>query len=174
MISALALSRRIDALNRTVGRLVLWLVLLCVLVSATNAIVRKAFDVSSNAWLELQWYLFSAVFLLSAGTALLGNDHVRIDILANLLSRRTRALIEIACTLFFLLPLVVIVVALSYPILADKFVHGETSANAGGLILWPAWALMPVGFVLLGLQGVSEIIKRIASLREAPAEGART
>ena len=162
---ALAISRRIDSMNGRIGRAVGWLIFICVLVSATNAVVRKAFDVSSNAWLELQWYLFSAVFLLAAGYALLGNDHVRIDILANRLSRRARAWIDIAGTVLFLLPLAFLVIRLSVPVVIDKLIHGETSANAGGLILWPVWLLMPIGFGLLALQGLSELIKRLAFLR---------
>jgi TRAP-type mannitol/chloroaromatic compound transport system permease small subunit len=164
MSRALAISRLIDALNERVGRAVSRLVLVCVAVSATNAVVRKAFDISSNGWLELQWYLFSAVFLLAAGYTLLHNEHVRIDVIAGRLSGRRRAWIDIFGTIFFLLPLVLLAVGLSLPVVLDKFVHGETSVNAGGLILWPVWLLIPVGFFLLGLQGLSELIKRIAFL----------
>ena len=161
----LALSRLIDRLNEAVGRGVAWLVLAAVLVSAGNAVVRKLFDTSSNAFLEIQWYLFSAVFLLAAGHTLLHRQHVRIDVLSARWSARTRAWVDIFGIACFLLPLVVVVVGLSWPLLARAYLSGEMSSNAGGVIRWPVLALLPLGFGLLGAQGVSELIKRVAFLR---------
>ena len=161
----LALSRLIDRLNEAVGRGVAWLVLAAVLVSAGNAVVRKLFDTSSNAFLEIQWYLFSAVFLLAAGHTRLHRQHVRIDVLSARWSARTRAWVDIFGIACFLLPLVVVVVGLSWPLLARAYLSGEMSSNAGGLIRWPVLALLPLGFGLLGAQGVSELIKRVAFLR---------
>lgn len=160
----LKLSRLIDALNEFVGRWVAWLVLAAVLISAGNAIVRKLLDTSSNAWLEIQWYLFAAVFLLAAGYTLLRQEHVKIDVILGRFSKRTQIKVEILGILFFLLPFVVIVIQLMWPILARAYVSGEMSSNAGGLIRWPVYAIVPVGFTLLGLQGISELIKRIAFL----------
>jgi TRAP-type mannitol/chloroaromatic compound transport system permease small subunit len=169
----LALSRWIDRLNELVGRHIAWCILASVLISAVNASVRKAFDVSSNAWLELQWYLFSAVFLLAAGYTLLRGEHVRIDILFNVWPRRVQLWIELFGTIAFLLPLAGAMIWLSWPVFVDKLVHLERSPNAGGLLLWPVIALVPLGFVLLGLQGISELIKRIAWLRgDQPDPGA--
>ena len=160
----LRLSRAIDALNRRVGRSVLWLVLVAVLISAINAVTRKLFNLSSNAFLELQWYLFSAIFLLGAGYTLLHNEHVRIDVISARLSPRTRAAIDIVGTLFFLLPMALIILKLSWPLFVDAFWSGEVSSNAGGLTRWPVKLLIPAGFALLALQGVSELIKRAAFL----------
>lgn len=143
----------------------MWLVLAAVLVSAINAVVRKAFSVSSNAYLELQWYLFAAVFLLGSGYTLLKNEHVRIDFLAGRWTRRTQVWVDVVGIVVFLLPLCVWVVLQSWPVFAQAYVSGEMSSNAGGLIRWPAYLLLPLGFVLLGLQAVSELIKRIAWLR---------
>lgn len=165
MKSLLALSRLIDALNEHVGRIVYWLVLVAVLVSAGNAVVRYTFNVSSNAWLEIQWYLFSAVFLLCAGYTLLHNQHVRIDVIAGHLSRRAQAWIDIFGTVFFLLPMAIVIAWLSWPVFVDAYQHHEVSTNAGGLVVWPGRLLVPIGFVLLVLQGLSELIKRIAFLR---------
>lgn len=161
----LSLSRFIDALNERVGRAVMWLVLVTVLVSAGNAIVRKVFSTSSNAWLELQWYLFAVVFLFCAGYALLHNEHIRIDVVAGRWSARTKAKIDIFGTLFFLLPMSLLIMDLSWPIFMNAWNSNETSANAGGLIRWPARLMIPVGFFLLSLQGISELIKRIAFLK---------
>lgn len=161
----LPMSRLVDAVNERIGRAVAWLVLLTVLVSAVNAVVRKLFNVSSNAFLELQWYLFSGLFLCAAGFTLLHNEHVRIDLLAGRFSRRTQCWIDIFCTLFFLLPLALMTIWLSWSVFTESFASGETSPNAGGLILWPARLLVPVGFSLLALQGLSEVIKRLAYLR---------
>jgi len=161
----LTLSRAIDWLNDRVGRAVLCLVLVMVLVSAGNAISRYALNLSSNAWLELQWYLFAAVFLLCAGYTLLHNEHVRIDVVSSRLSHRTRAWIDVFGTLFFLLPMSICILWLSWPIFLKAWLSGEISSNAGGLIRWPARLLVPVGFLLLTAQGISELIKRIAFLR---------
>jgi TRAP-type mannitol/chloroaromatic compound transport system permease small subunit len=161
----LRLSGLIDALNERVGRLSYWLILVMVLVSAGNASVRYAFDRSSNAWLEIQWYLFSAVFLLGAGYTLLHNQHVRIDVISGRLSKRARAWIDILGTLFFLLPMAIAIMWMSWPVFVQAFELHEESSNAGGLIVWPARLLVPVGFLLLVLQGISELIKRVAFLR---------
>ena len=157
--------RAIDRFNDRVGHLVMWLVLAATLISAGNAIVRKAFSTSSNAWLEIQWYLFSAVFLLGAGYTLLKNEHVRIDVLAQRFSRRTQVWIDVVGLVVFVLPLCAWVIAISWPLLDHAYATGEMSSNAGGLIRWPAYALMPLGFALLALQSVSELVKRIAFLR---------
>ncbi len=161
----LSLSRAIDALNTRVGHAVYWLVLVAVLISAANAIVRKAFDMSSNAYLEVQWYLFSAVFLLCGGYTLLKNEHIRIDVVVGRFSRRTHAWIDVFGTLFFLLPLVALMLYESWPWFLRTWYSGEISSNAGGLVLWPAKVLVPAGFLLLGLQGLSELIKRVAFLK---------
>jgi TRAP-type mannitol/chloroaromatic compound transport system permease small subunit len=160
----LRLSRAIDALNERVGHFVYWLILAAVLVSAGNAMMRYLFDLSSNGWLELQWYLFSAVFLLAAGYTLRHNGHVRIDVIIAHLSPRARAWIDLIGGIFFLLPMTVVIMVLSWPIFVDSFVHHEYSSDAGGLLRWPVKLLMPVGFLLLTLQGISEIIKRIGFL----------
>ena len=164
MQALLKLSRLIDALNTRIGRATYWLVLVAVLVSAGNAIIRKTLNMSSNAFLELQWYLFSAVFLLCAGYTLLRDEHVRIDVVSNFLSRRTRVWIDILGTVFFLLPMAVLFIYLSWPIFVRTYTTGEISTNAGGLLIWPARMLVPIGFTLLALQGVSELIKRVAFL----------
>lgn len=165
MKALLAFSRAIDWLNERVGRLSYWLILVAVLISSGNAVVRYALDTSSNAWLEVQWYLFSAVFLFCAGYTLLHNQHVRIDVVSGKLSKRAQTWIEIFGSLFFLLPMAVLILWLSWPVFVDAYVHHEVSTNAGGLIVWPARLMVPVGFLLLTLQGVSELIKRIAFLR---------
>jgi TRAP-type mannitol/chloroaromatic compound transport system permease small subunit len=158
------LSALIDALNERVGRTVYWLVLFAVLISAGNAIVRKVFNYSSNSLLELQWYLFSGVFLLCAGYTLLRNEHVRIDVVTARLSPRTQAWIDIFGTVFFLLPMATMFIYLSWPIVVRTYVQGEISTNAGGLMIWPARLLVPIGFTLLVLQALSELVKRIAFL----------
>ena len=168
MNALLALSRSIDRCNLLLGRSASWLILLVVLISAGNAVVRKAFDHSSNAWLEIQWYLFSAVFLLGAGYTLLRNEHIRIDIVSNRLSPKARAWIDILGTLLFLLPMVGIMLYYGWPIFAEAWRSQEYSSDPGGLIRWPVFALIPTGFALLALQGVSELIKRIAVLRGIP------
>lgn len=165
MNALLALARAIDALNERVGRWVTWLVLVAVAISAANAIVRKAFDMSSNAFLEVQWYLFSAIFLLCAGWTLLRNEHIRIDVVAGRFSKRTQTWIDVFGTLFFLIPMSLLILYESVPWAIRAVESGEYSPSAGGLILWPAKILVPIGFTLLLLQGVSELIKRIAFLR---------
>ena len=164
MALLLRLCGYIDALNTVVNRFAKWLILASILVSALNALSRKLFAISSNAYLETQWYLFSAVFLLCAGYTLLKGEHVRIDILFSRLSRRTQVMVEVFGTLFFLFPFVSVTIYLSVPAVTQKLLSGETSASAGGLLLWPAWILIPIGFSLLALQGVSELVKRIAFL----------
>lgn len=165
MKALLALAQWIDAINRRVGRAVTWLILLAVLVSATNATVRKLFNVSSNAWLELQWYLFGGVFLLAAGYTLLKNEHVRVDVLSSRFSRRTQIWIEILGVLLFLLPACIVIMWLSWPVFMDAYVNNEQSSNAGGLIRWPAKLLIPIGFALLVAAGVSHLIKCVGFLR---------
>ncbi len=165
MKSLLHFSAFIDTQNERIGRIVIWAVLLAVLVSAANAIVRKAFSMSSNAFLELQWYLFSAIFLLCAGYTLLRNEHVRIDVITGRLSARTQNWIDVFGIIFFLLPMSVLVLWLSWPVFVSAWVSGEHSSSAGGLLVWPARLMVPVGFALLTLQGCSELIKRIAFLR---------
>jgi TRAP-type mannitol/chloroaromatic compound transport system permease small subunit len=160
----LRLSGAIDALNERVGHLVYWLILAAVLVSAGNATVRYALDTSSNAWLELQWYLFSAVFLLAAGYTLLHNEHVRIDVIVGRFSSRVRAWIDLLGAIFFLMPMAVVIMVLSWPMVEDSYLRHEISSDAGGLLRWPAKLLIPAGFLLLVLQGVSEIVKRIGFL----------
>lgn len=160
----LGLCRKIDALNTQVDRAARWLILASILVSAANAVSRKLFSLSSNAFLELQWYLFAAVFLLCAGYTLLKGEHVKIDLVFSHFSRRAQVLIEIFGTVAFLFPFAVLTVYLSVPAAAAKLVSGEVSSSAGGLPLWPAWILIPIGFALLLLQGFSEIVKRIAFL----------
>jgi TRAP-type mannitol/chloroaromatic compound transport system permease small subunit len=160
----LGLSRAIDATNRRVGLAVAWLVLLMTLVSAANAISRKVFSVSSNAFLEVQWYLFAAVFLLAAGYTLLENEHVRVDILNARWSERTRLKVELFGTLCFLGPLTTLMLWYGWPYFIASFAGREVSLQAGGLILWPAKLLIPVGFLLLFLQGLSQAIKLTAAL----------
>jgi TRAP-type mannitol/chloroaromatic compound transport system permease small subunit len=160
----LRLSRAIDALNERVGHLVYWLILAAVIVSSGNAVVRYAFDMSSNGWLELQWYLFSAVFLLAAGYTLLHNEHVRIDVIGSRLSPKMRAWIDLLGAFFFLLPMAIVIMVLSWPMVEESYFRHEISSDAGGLLRWPVKLLIPAGFFLLMLQGVSEIIKRVGFL----------
>ncbi|WP_395700632.1 TRAP transporter small permease subunit [Aquabacterium sp.] len=160
----LQLSRWIDRLSELVGRSVAWLVLAAVLISAINASVRKAFNTSSNAFLEIQWYLFAAVFLLAAGYTMLRQEHVKIDVILHRFSRRTQIMVEIFGIVVFLFPFCLVVIDLVWPLVLRAEMSGEMSSNAGGLIRWPVYALVPVGFALLGLQGISELIKRIAFL----------
>ncbi|MCA2999830.1 MAG: TRAP transporter small permease subunit [Burkholderiales bacterium] len=161
----LAFSDAVDRLNQRIGRIICWLVLAAVLVSAGNAVARYAFKQSSNAWLELQWYLIAAVFLLCAGYTLLKQQHVRIDVVYSRFSRRTQLKIDIFGTVFFLMPISLLLVYLSWPVFVDAFRSGEVSGNTGGLPLWWARLLVPIGFTLLSLQGLSELIKRVAILR---------
>lgn len=161
----LSASRFVDEVNGRVGRLIYWLVLVVVLVSSTNAVIRKVFDSSSNAWLELQWYLFSAIFMGCAGYVLLANEHIRIDIVNSHLDRGTRNWIEVVGYVLFLIPLCVVMLYESWPYFLDAFVTGEMSSNAGGLIRWPVKIMMIVGFGLLLAQALSELIKRVAVMR---------
>lgn len=165
MAALLKLCSVIDAINRWIGRWCAWLILLAVAVSAANATIRKIFDVSSNAWLELQWVLFSAVFLLCASWTLQDNEHIRIDILNNLMPRWLHNAIELIGHAFFLLPLTIILVLTGVPFFILSFEINEQSGNAGGLPQWPAKALIMIGFALLLAQAVSELIKRIAIMR---------
>lgn len=161
----LKLSQLIDTLVERVGKGAFWLILLMTIVSAGNAVVRFIFDYSSNGLLEIQWYLFAAVFLLCSPYALQKNEHVRIDVLSSRFGPRGLAVIDIIGTIFFLLPMVILVLWLSIPIVYESFHIGEMSANAGGLIRWPVKILLPIGFMLLALQGISELIKRFAYLQ---------
>jgi len=161
----LALSRAIDKLNERIGMTVSWLVLAAVLISAANAVVRKAFNVSSNSFLEIQWYLFSVVFLFCAGYTLLRNQHVRIDVIAGRLSPQAQAWIDILGTIFFLMPMALTIMWLSWPVFVQAYERHEVSTNAGGLLIWPARLLVPIGFFLLVIQGLSELIKRVAFLK---------
>jgi len=161
----LSLSRRIDQLSEWVGRWVAWLVLAAVLISATNAVSRKAFNMSSNGFLEIQWYLFAAVFLLAAGYTMMRQEHVRIDVISGRFSKRIQIWIDIVGICLFLFPFIFMIIKLAMPLVINAFVTKEMSSNAGGLIRWPVFALLPTGLVLLGLQGLSELIKRIAFLQ---------
>ena len=165
MNALLSLSRAIDKLSERVGQTVSWLVLAAVLISAANAIVRKAFNVSSNSFLEIQWYLFSVVFLFCAGYTLLRNQHVRIDVIAGRLSPQAQAWIDILGTIFFLMPMAITIMWLSWPVFVQAYQRGEVSTNAGGLLIWPARLIVPIGFFLLVIQGLSELIKRVAFLK---------
>ena len=165
MSALLSLSRLIDAISTGLGKLVMWLILAATTISAGNAIMRKAFSIGSNAYLEIQWYLFAATFMLGVGYVMLKNAHVRIDFISTRLSKRTNAIIDALGIVLFTIPLAVIMINLGWPVFARALASGEMSQNAGGLIRWPAYILVPVGFMLLSLQGISELIKRIAFLR---------
>jgi TRAP-type mannitol/chloroaromatic compound transport system permease small subunit len=165
MAGLLALSRLIDGINEFIVRGIAWAIFLAVVVSAGNAVMRKAFSMSSNAWLELQWYLFGAAFLLAAAYTLKQNEHIRIDIVYGAFSRRTQHWIDLFGHVFFLMPFVLLMVYYFIPYVSLSYRVGEMSTNAGGLILWPAKALLLVGFVQLFFQGISEIIKKIAIMR---------
>ncbi len=160
----LGLSRLIDTFNEWIGRLVMWLVLGAVLISAGNAIVRKAFNIGSNAYLEIQWYLFAAVFMLGVGYVMLKNAHVRIDFISSKLSKRTNAVIDALGIVIFTIPLSLIMIDLGWPLFERAWTSGEMSQNAGGLIRWPVLLLVPLGFAILLAQAVSELIKRVAFL----------
>jgi TRAP-type mannitol/chloroaromatic compound transport system permease small subunit len=161
----LSLSRLIDRLSEFVGRWLAWLVLAAVLISTVNAVIRKAFNYSSNAFLEVQWYLFAAVFLLAAGYTLLRQEHVKIDVISGRFSKRAQIWIDIVGLCLFLLPFVVVVIRMTMPLVLRAYDSGEMSNNSGGLIRWPVFALLPLGLLLLGMQGVSELIKRVAFLK---------
>ncbi len=161
----LKLSRGIDAFTRWVGKRLAWLILVAVVVSALNAAVRKAFDISSNSWLELQWVLFSIVFLLCSSWTLLDNEHIRIDIVNNLLPKQVRNSIDVIGHAFFLMPLCIVMIITGGPFFMRSVEINEQSGNAGGLPQWPAKSLIIIGFIMLLVQGISELIKRIAVMR---------
>jgi TRAP-type mannitol/chloroaromatic compound transport system permease small subunit len=165
MAPLLAASRQIDRFNEAIGKSMRWLVLAAVLISAGNAIVRKAFSIGSNSLLEIQWYLFAAVFMLGGGYAFLRNVHVRIDFVSSKLSKRTNTIIDILGIIIFLIPLCLILIHLSWPLFVSALISGEMSSNAGGLIRWPVMMLIPLGFGLLLLQAFSELTKRFAYLK---------
>lgn len=165
MSALLKLSGLIDGLNRFIGRWVIWLILASTAISAINAVIRKAFNYSSNAFLEVQWYLFAASFMLAAGYTLLNNEHVRIDVVVGRFSKRVQTWVDIFGFVFFLLPLCGVVLYLGMPFFLQALRSGEMSSNAGGLILWPVYLMMPLGFALLLLQAISELIKRLAFLQ---------
>ena len=165
MEALLKLSRGIDAFTRWTGKRLAWLILLAVIISTVNAIVRKTFDTSSNSWLELQWVLFSIVFLLCSPWTLLDNEHIRIDIINNMMPKKARNIIDLVGHVFFLLPLTVVMIITGAPFFARSLEINEQSGNAGGLPQWPAKSLILIGFALLLVQGVSELIKRIAIMR---------
>jgi TRAP-type mannitol/chloroaromatic compound transport system permease small subunit len=161
----LRISKSIDAITEGIGKMVMWLILAAVVISAGNAIMRKAFDIGSNAYLEIQWYLFSAVFMLGSGYVFLRNAHVRIDFVSSKLSKRTNAIIDSLGLVIFIIPLCLILINLSWPVFHRSWVSGEMSQNAGGLIRWPVQLLIPVGFSVLLMQACSELIKRIAFVK---------
>jgi TRAP-type mannitol/chloroaromatic compound transport system permease small subunit len=163
--SLLKMSRGIDAFTRWTGKRLAWLILVAVIVSAMNAIVRKAFDTSSNSWLELQWLLFSIVFLLCSSWTLLDNEHIRIDIVNNMMPKKVRDSIDVIGHAFFLMPLTIVMIITGVPFFLRSFQINEQSGNAGGLPQWPAKSLIMIGFAMLLVQGISELIKRIAVMR---------
>ena len=165
MQSLLNLSRGIDACTRWIGKRLAWLILVAVVVSAVNAIIRKAFDMSSNSWLELQWLLFSVVFLMCSSWTLLDNEHIRIDIVNNMMPKKARDIIDVIGHAFFLLPLTIVMIITGVPFFLRSFHLNEQSGNAGGLPQWPAKSLIMIGFAMLLVQGISELIKRIAVMR---------
>ena len=165
MQALLALSRAIDRLNAFIGKYSIWLIFAATFISAANAIVRKAFDTSSNAFLEVQWYLFAWSFLIAAGYTLLHREHVRIDVINSRLSKKAQVWIDIIGFAFFLTPLCLTILWLSTPVVLQMYQSGEMSGNPGGLIRWPVWMALPVSFSLLLLQGWSELIKCLAFLR---------
>ncbi|MCK1541100.1 TRAP transporter small permease subunit [Bradyrhizobium sp. 147] len=165
MQALLKLSSRIDAFTRWTGKRLAWLIVLAVIISAVNAVIRKTFDTSSNSWLELQWVLFSIVFLLCSSWTLLDNEHIRIDIVNNALPKTARNVIDVIGHLFFLIPLCIVMIITGVPFFQRSFHINEQSGNAGGLPQWPAKALIMIGFALLLVQGISELIKRIAVMR---------
>jgi TRAP-type mannitol/chloroaromatic compound transport system permease small subunit len=161
----LAFSRAVDTINRGIGKALCWLIVVAVFLSTANAVVRKLFDLSSNAWLELQWVLFSIVFLMCASWTLLSNEHIRIDIVNGMLPQRVRNWIDVVGHALFLLPLTVVMILTGVPFFLKSWVINEQSGNAGGLPLWPSKALIFIGFTFLMLQGISELIKRVAVMR---------
>jgi TRAP-type mannitol/chloroaromatic compound transport system permease small subunit len=164
MSPLLVFSRLIDGFTSLVGKVMMYFLLATTLISAGNAIVRKVFDISSNAWLEIQWYLFAAVFMLGSGYAFLKNAHVRIDFISSKFSARGRNMVDVFGIVVFVFPLCYIMTKLSWPVFSNAWNSGEMSSNAGGLIRWPVYGLVPLGFTLLAVQAVSELIKRVAFL----------
>lgn len=168
----LALSRLIDTINARIGQAASWLILIVVLISAGNAVIRKLFDISSNGFLEIQWYLFSATFMLAAAYTLQRNEHIRIDLFTSRLSPRGKAIVDIFGTVLFLMPICLLLIKFGWALFMDTYTTGEMSPDAGGLIRWPVFLLIPVGFSLLLAQGLSELIKRIAFLQGLIADPA--
>ena len=164
MSSLLSFSRFIDAINEKIGLAISWALLLAVLICSGNALVRYIFNTSSNSWLEIQWYLFGAIFLLASAYTLKRNEHVRIDVVVGRFSKRTQVWIDVFGFIFFLLPATLLILYFSIPFAYESIRNQEVSSNAGGLIIWPAKTLIPVGFFLLTLQGISELIKRVGFL----------
>lgn len=164
MSSLLSFSRFIDAINEKIGLAISWALLLAVLICSGNALVRYIFNTSSNSWLEIQWYLFGAIFLLASAYTLKRNEHVRIDVVVGRFSKRTQVWIDVFGFTFFLLPATLLILYFAIPFAYESIRNQEVSSNAGGLIIWPAKTLIPIGFFLLTLQGVSELIKRIGFL----------
>ena len=170
MGALLRLSAGIDRLNEWIGKLIMWLILGAVVISAGNATLRKAFNIGSNAWLEIQWYLFAGVFMLGVGYVMLKNAHVRIDFISSKLSKRTNAIIDAVGIVVFTIPLSILMIDYAWPVFVRSLTTGEMSQNAGGLIRWPVWLLLPVGFAILLLQSSSELIKRIAFIKGLRSE----
>lgn len=167
----LAFSRAVDRLNYHVGNLASWAVLLSCMISAGNAFVRYGLSWSSNAWLEVQWYLFAATVMLGSAYTLYKNEHVRVDLLFSVYPPRTRLWVDVFGFIFFMLPAVVLLAWMTWPFFLDSWFRNEGSPNAGGLLRWPVKVLLPIGFVLLAMQGLSELIKRIALLMGIPLDG---
>ncbi|WP_134496792.1 TRAP transporter small permease subunit [Microvirga pakistanensis] len=165
MTALIKLSRLIDAINERVGKVAAWAIVVAILVSAINAIIRRIFGVSSNAWLELQWYLFGAVFMLCAAWTLKANEHIRIDIVSSRLTKRGRDYIDLTGHLLFLFPFVALMLWLSFPYFEKSYASGEVSSNAGGLLIWPAKGMILLGFISLAFQWLSELIKRVAIMQ---------
>ena len=164
MTPLLSLSRLIDGMSNLIGRAMMWFLLATTLISASNAIIRKVFNISSNAFLEIQWYLFAAVFMLGSGYAFLKNAHVRIDFISSKFSARGRNIVDVIGIIVFVFPLCYLMVKLSWPVFENAWVSGEMSSNAGGLVRWPVYGVIPLGFAILAVQAVSELIKRVAFL----------
>ena len=167
MTPLLSLSRLIDGMSNLIGRAMMWFLLATTLISASNAIIRKVFNISSNAFLEIQWYLFAAVFMLGSGYAFLKNAHVRIDFISSKFSARGRNIVDVIGILVFVFPLCYLMVKLSWPVFENAWVSGEMSSNAGGLVRWPVYGVIPLGFTILAVQALSELIKRLAFLTGA-------
>lgn len=164
MTPLLSLSRLIDGMSNLIGRAMMWFLLATTLISASNAIIRKVFNISSNAFLEIQWYLFAAVFMLGSGYAFMKNAHVRIDFISSKFSARGRNIVDVLGIIIFVFPLCYLMIKLSWPVFYNAWVSGEMSSNAGGLVRWPVYAVIPLGFVILAVQSISELIKRVAFL----------